>query len=157
MKAGDAITSAYAQKQPLITESDLRKYFDLVGIVIPRYPGEDLISILDSLLGAHADLGKGRNSHSDSGNGRTSGEGRGNAGGNERDERGVEGVMRTATHLLSCHLYAAQRRWATISARSSFSFLSLPSFILPPFLPPSLPPSLSLPPLSVSSSRRGKC
>lgn len=38
------------RKNCLISDSDLRRYFDHVGIVIPKIPGEDLLLILDTLL-----------------------------------------------------------------------------------------------------------
>lgn len=50
IQSGDAVTSAYARKPCLITQSDLAAYFDNVGLVVPAR-GENLLAVLAGLVG----------------------------------------------------------------------------------------------------------
>lgn len=47
MQLGDAITSAYARKPPLVTNEDLAYYFRTVGLHIPDFAADNLGVILD--------------------------------------------------------------------------------------------------------------
>lgn len=48
---GDSLTSSSSRKACLISDDDLRRYFDHVGIVVPNLPEMDLTPILANLFG----------------------------------------------------------------------------------------------------------
>ncbi|KAI5478681.1 hypothetical protein MNV49_004708 [Pseudohyphozyma bogoriensis] len=81
----DCLTSATANRSPLISDSDLQTYFSHAGIVLPTLPSVALTPVLQKLL-------VDANAPSPSNKG-----------------QGVDAKFKTATHLIACWTAALQR------------------------------------------------
>lgn len=91
---GDAVTAAYSRKPPLISPSDLARYFDASPLRFPDFSKDILSAILDPLLAPQGEQAKITHEN-----------------------------LVDATTNLATWLAAAQRQTATISTRS-FPFSS---------------------------------
>lgn len=93
LQYGDAVTAAYSRKPPLISPSDLARYFNASPLRLPDFSRDNLSAILNPLLAPED--GQGKITH--------------------------ENLVDTTTHLATW-LAAAQRQTANISTRAFNSF-----------------------------------